>query len=168
MAKFLAGVAFGLLTLGLVSVAWAAEAVGVGAGGGGEALGYLGGASSLGGMSIVGYLLIRYLPNRDKAADDKDKAVMAALKEKDQTVIALIEKKDEQVMAALEKKDAMWSKLLEQNDKSWQERFGGLEGEIERLRSTSGKLRTALLTALGKPGMTALGVPAMRNGDDRD
>lgn len=153
MPRFLAGIALVLFSFALfTSVAWAAEAAGDG--GGGDALGYLGGASGVGGLSIVGYLLIRYLPKRDED-------LMSTLKEKDETVIALIQKKDEQVFQALKEKDEMWSALLEKNDSSWQAKFDEVITASDAMRKTNGKLRQALLTSLNKPSMTALGVQAM-------
>lgn len=143
--------AFVLLVVGITVPALAADGP---AGNGGDALGYLGGASGVGGLGIVGYLLVRYLPKRDED-------LMKAFERKDATVIALIEKKDSQVAAALKEKDEMWSKLLEQNDKSWQETVSTLRTDMQSLQATNDRLRHAVLHMTGKPGMTSLGVPAM-------
>jgi hypothetical protein len=154
MSKFLAGVAIVLFCTAIFAgVAWAADGA---SGGGDSAVGYLGGTAGVGGLGIVGYLLIRYLPKRDED-------LMTTLKTKDATVIALIEKKDEQVMAALEKKDEMWSTLLEQNDKTWQANYDAMRDDLQALKATNDKLRQAVLHLAGKPGMTGLGVPQMQD-----
>ena len=159
MVKLLVGVASSLLTLAIFAgVAWAA----VGGGGGeGATAGILGGASGLGGLGIVGYLLIRYLPKRDED-------LMSTLATKDEIVIDLIKTKDEQVHRTLEQKDLMWSRLLEQNDKTWQENFASLRGDIQSMQKTNDKLRMAILHLSGAPGMTSLGMPAMKPAEGKD
>jgi opacity protein-like surface antigen len=135
--------AAGLVAL-LASSALAAQPLATGdGGGGGDALGYLGGASGIGGMTLVAYILVRYLPKRDK------------------DLMESFEKKDALMFATLEKKDVMWSGLLKENDASWQAKFDEVTASNKAMEKTQEKLRTALLSALGKPGMTALSIPAV-------
>ena len=159
MPKLLVLAAITLFALAMVAFLYSGLALAAdGAGGGSEVTGWLGGTAGVGGLSIVGYLLIRYLPKRDED-------LMGALKEKDMALMTSFDKKDEAVMKALKEKDEMWSKLLERNDERWQAAVGALTEELQALKGTNGKLREAILHSLQKPGMTSLGVKAVVDSD---